>query len=542
MFLRFLFSILFHVCSASVLIASAQGVTPAAIEELRETSIETGDGDRVVERGYLVTPYFHSRSDGDTFRIPFVRFRTSDETPAPPVFLLPGGPGSTYLDDLDEQDFMEWLDGFLETSDVVLLEQRGADTAIDPASDRPTALTCPIQVDIAPDNLVTPAMYQGFMAEGVRKCAEGYRREEVALEAYTILEMAADYHRLRAALGYDQFNLMGGSFGSQLGFTIIRMDEASVHRAIFYGVEGPSNTIDQVEYVDRHIDRVGAAIDHNWQMRLVAGKFRSALSGLVERLEREPLRGTVEVNGAKLDVAVGAFDLKLMLWSQQGMKGYRDKIARIGQLLSATAIGREEYLLKAKADLVESISGPEGLSLNLMTFLVDCSSLPRSQWSFPHDPAGFILGSEIIDSELRAICTALDMPVIDPVNLEPVTSDTPVVLVSGGLDGFTPPEYARDALEGLANGYLVDVPVGDHDGWSSLASDKAYQRAALAFLAGTGSADDLPNRIDLPRLTVEIVPTWVIALSALFSASVIGLGWLGVRRMRRAGRSRRSAR
>ena len=510
------------------------------IESLELMAVETWSGDRAVERGLLVTPYFHDRPDSDVFRLPFLRFRSDAEDPGPPMFLLAGGPGSSYLDDLEDEDFISWLDGFLEIGDVVVLEQRGANTAGVDRAAIPAVLSCTIRADISPGLPLTPKVYQAVLADNFAECASRYRSEGVPLEAYTIVQMAADFHRLRDALGYERFNIMGGSFGSQLGFTIIRMDEAGVHRAIFYGVEGPGDTIDRLEYVDGHIDRVAAALDHNWQMRLIAGDFRGALTDLITRLETHPLRGTVKVEGEPVDIAVGSFDLKLMLWSREGIKGYRGNIARIGRLLTVTALGREEFLLQAKANLVGRLGGKDGLRLNLMTFLVDCSSLPLNDRAFPASDPNKLFGPEIVDSELRSVCASLDLPVIEAGNFIPVRADTPVVLVAGGLDGFTPPEYARQVLSGLSNGYLIEVPLGDHNGWAALESDPAYQRAALDFLSGEGRADALPPQIDLPRLRVELVPTWIIPAAGVSLVLFIGLGWTGLRRMRRAGRSRRS--
>jgi pimeloyl-ACP methyl ester carboxylesterase len=513
-------------CGSAVALADARASEESgAIRSLSTGPIETAAGERAVQRGSLRSPLFHEMPERGSLELPFLRFRSEADSPGPPIFLLAGGPGSTYRDDLEQRDFMRWLDAFLEFADVVMLEQRGSRTT-------PASLDCPVRADIEPAEAITPQAYQTLLAGALSDCAERYRRQDVPLEAFTIREMARDFHRLREALGYERMNLIGGSFGSQLGFAIIRADDAGVHRALFYGVEGPGDTLDRPELVDRHIDRVARAVDESWQFRIVAGDFRGALERLLARLEADPLRGSVATGEDGQAVTVGAFDLKLMLWSQDGMKGYRDNIARVGRLLAATRLGLERYLLEAKVDLVEAISDPEGLELGLMTFLVDCSSVPAAQHRFPDPDPLHLFGPEIVDGELRAICAALDLPVIPPADRALPDTETPIVLLAGGLDGFTPPEYAQAAARGLPNAHLIDVPAGDHDGWGALESHPAHVRAALDFLAGRRPAGQLPSRIDLPPIRVRLVPNWTVAVGVAILVALIGLAGRGVHRWR----------
>jgi pimeloyl-ACP methyl ester carboxylesterase len=511
--------------------AAAQPPEPSvSLQSLTFERMETAAGPRAAQRGVLRAPLFHDAPERGSVQLPFLRFSTEADSPGPPVFLLAGGPGSTYRDDLEERDFLRWLDGFLEFGDVVMLEQRGSRTT-------PASLDCAVRADIEPADPITPEAYQALLAGEVSECAQRYRRNGVPLEAFTIVEMAQDFHLLREALGYGQMNLVGGSFGSQLGFAIIRVDESGVHRAIFYGVEGPGDTLDRPEFVDHHIDRVARALDDSWQFRLVAGDLRNALERWIARLEADPLRGSVNTDTGERAVTVGAFDLKLMLWSKEGLKGYREPIARVGRLLAALRLGLDHHLLEAKVDLVEGISGPEGSVLDLMTFLVDCSSVPAARHLFPEPDPSHLFGPDIVDGALRATCGALDLPVIPGADRAIPEAETPIVLVSGGLDGFTPPEYAQAAARRLPNAHLINVPAGDHDGWAALESDPAHFEAALAFLEGRLPAGQLPSRIDLAPIRVRLVPNWLIVLCVAISAALVG----GIcRRPYRRTKSRRS--
>jgi len=504
---------------------------PSSVE-IERGVIETAAGERAVERGIYAAPLFHARPDEGVLALPFLRFRSTAETPGPPLFLLAGGPGGTYTDDLDGDDFNVWLDALLEIGDVVMLEQRGGSTT-------EAALDCRIRADLGPADLLTAETYTGFLAEGVTDCRDGHAAAGHYLEAYTIREMADDQDGLRRALGYSQFNVMGGSFGSQLGLTIARRHDDALHRAVFYGVEGPKNTLDDPVLIDGHVDRVAAALDESWQVRLATGGFRPALERLIDDLETDPITGRIAADGET--VRVGAYDLKLMLWSQDGMKGYRDDIARIGQLMIAVSLGYEAPLLDAKQALVDRVEDEDGLSLNLMTFLVDCGTLPANARA-PDLSAGapdLLFDYDVVDAEVRAICRALGVEPLEDF-FQPVTASTPMLFVAGGLDGFTPPDYARAAHQSAQQSALIYAPLGDHDGWEILASDPELFDRTLEFLAGRAAVDTFPDTVELAPLKARLAPGWAVAGAALLGALM--LAGLGVLLARTAGKFRRSGR
>lgn len=500
--------------------------------EIERGVIETAAGERAVGRGIYAAPLFHARPDEGVLPLPFLRFRSTAETPGPPLFLLAGGPGGTYTDDLDGEDFNVWLDALLEIGDVVMLEQRGGSTTGSP-------LDCRIRADLDPADLLTQEIYTRFLVAGVTDCRDAHAAAGHDLEAYTIREMADDQNGLRRALGYPEFNIMGGSFGSQLGLTIARRHDEVLHRAVFYGVEGPDNTLDDPVLIDGHVDRVSAALDESWQVRLATGGFRTALEALINDLAADPIAGRAGADDRT--VRVGAYDLKLMLWSESGMKGYRDGIARIGQLMIALSLGYEAPLLDAKQALVGMVADEDGLSLNLMTFLVDCGTVPadaRDSDLAAGEP-DLLFDYDVVDAEVRAICRALGIEPLEDF-VQPITASTPMVLVAGGLDGFTPPDYARAVHQSTQESALVYAPLGDHDGWEILASDPRLFGLTLDFLAGRAAVDAFPETVELAPLKARLAPSWAVACAALLGALM--LAGLGVLLVRTAGRFRRSGR
>jgi len=517
--------------------AAAIPEATAAIE-MHPSTIDTAGGERSVEMGLLRTPALHASPSEATLAIPFRRFRSTSATPGSPLFLLAGGPGNTYLDDLaGEISFNRWLDKFLEIGDVVLLEQRGAETT-------PYSMLCPLRAELDPDQPLTAAIYRKLICEHVVECRKKFAAGEIPLQAFSIVQMARDYHRLRELLGYKQFNLLGGSFGSQLGLTILSIDAKSVDRAVFYGVEGPMHTLDSPLFIAGHIARVAAAINQNWQPRLLLGDFEQKLHELVAALEREPIVGTVTGSDGKLQqVAFGAFDLKFLLWSADGLKGDRESIEQIGRLMMAVELGQTSYLLKAKLELIERLAGDQGQPMNLMTFLVDCASVAADPEANAADSGSdqrpWIFDREVVDSGLTAACECLDVPPLDARFLQLVQADNQILLIAGGLDGYTPPEYAESVAIGLPNAHRIYVPWGDHNGWQVLEFTPALRQRTLDFLAGRVPAASFPQVVNLPPLRVELLPTWIIVVVGLITTA---LGVATILLMRRLRRRRRASR
>lgn len=494
-----------------------------ASAQLANDTVMTAAGERQVERGTVVTPWFHERPTSSTFELPVLRLRTSAEEPAPPIFLLAGGPGNTYLDDLQgDADFNGWLHAMRAQSDVVLVEQRGSDT-----SGRP--LACTVQADLALDEPLNAARYTALIADSMSECQERFATEEIPLSAFDILQMAADIDHVAEALGYETINLMGGSFGSQLGLTIMREHPERIHRAVFYGVEGPNHTLDNPALVVDHLKRVANAVEPSWQMHLVLGNFNQALERQLNRLEQEPV--VSDVNGFG-PVAFGAYDLKVMLWSADGLKGYRDGIRTAARLLAALEIGRHSEILEARAELIDRVR-TEGRSLNLMSFLVDCRSADTDA---PTRNSEFIFGPDIVDADLRATCSALDIPALPPRERAIPQTEHPVVLLAGTLDGFTPPAYAREVAAKLPQSHLVEVVRGDHDGWRALEARAFGRERTIDFLAGEIDAHAFPERIVRAELDIELVPSaWIIGGSVVAVAGLMTI--LLYRRQKRSGRS-----
>ncbi len=448
------------------------------------------DGETLaLERGVFFSPLDHENPEGVLLELPFYRIRSSGEPSAPPLFLLAGGPGNSYFDDVQRPDFRQWIEFYREIGDIVVLEQRGASEAHPkPACDYP--------LNLAPDKPATIDALGKLLRQRVLRCAETWRGAGLDLSLFTIEQMARDFDGLRAALDYEQFNLKGGSFGSQLGLTILRNHGDSVHRAVLYGLEGLDNTYDLPALANRQLDKVTVEVGADPALGPLVPDFRELTRRVLQRLADEPAVVSVRdpESGVPVDVAIGAIDAQLVLWSQPLLQGYREGIAKAPALLLAAAQGEFAPFAEAKLEWLHR-SG----EVNVMVYLVDCSSglTGERQALLDKTDPDWVLDPAIIDYHLHAVCPALDVPDVGDEFRRGGTIEKPVLLISGSLDGFTPPEYAERTIEDFPAGHWLLAERGDHSGWRVLDEFPALKQAVRDFMTGEPLPEDFPTKVEM---------------------------------------------
>ena len=142
-----------------------------------------------------------------------------------PLFYFAGGPGSAATE--DAPGVAPMLAAIREHRDLVFVDQRG--------TGKSNPLNCQL-VDSA-----DPQSYLGsfYPLEATKKCrAELEKRADLTL--YTTNIAVDDIDDVRAALGYDQINLYGGSYGTRASMVYMRRHPQHVRAAVLHGIS-PTN-------------------------------------------------------------------------------------------------------------------------------------------------------------------------------------------------------------------------------------------------------------------------------------------------------------
>jgi pimeloyl-ACP methyl ester carboxylesterase len=426
-----------------------------------------------VECGWLIVPEDHAQPDGKTIKLAVARFKSDASEPEPdPVIYLEGGPGGSALKSyINQFDF--FFGPLLEKRDVVLFDQRGTGYS-------EPALSCPEYVqaafDMLPEDLSTTES-EAIANKALLACRDRLVKEGVNLDAYNSAQNAADIEALRQALGYDQINLYGISYGTRLALTALRDAPAKVRSAVIDSVYTPQ--VDLYSQIPVNGERAFEALFNACAAEPSCAEnypdLRQTFFDLKARLDQEPVTFTITLNSGEQHE---------MLLNGDSLMGL------VFQSMYATSIipmlPRLIYDLRdGKTDLAAGLEGEflsqyDKISVG-MQHAVQCKEeLPfvtqaDIEETLQQHPAYAPLGSRGIVE----LCRAWGLSPADPEENQPVSSDVPTLVVSGEFDPVTPPGWAEDAAKTLSQSFYFNVPRAGH---GPTISEDCPRSILLAFL------------------------------------------------------------
>ncbi|MEM9799797.1 MAG: alpha/beta hydrolase [Planctomycetota bacterium] len=472
----------------------ATNVEEDVTELVDSTSLEIqrADGGTVtVDRGLLRVPNVRGRGGLPDVHVEFHLFPCEDEdSDAPPIFFLRGGPGFRGLgQELRESRFYESnVQRFARVSDVVVVGQRGIGTST------PDTL-CGRFAAEALHERVTDEQFIAAVAEASRTCRDRWREEGYDLCGFNVLEAAADVIDVADILGYEKITLVGSSFGSHWGMAIMRFHPDRVARALLSGLEGPDHTYDMPSYVLRSLERIAAAAEADERIapHVPEGGLLAAFERTAARLDEEPEvveLGTfrVLVDGRRLRLA--ALGISGRTSSRRGMRTWPADMIRI---------------VNGDLEAVARMAQMRNMGSALPTasfFCLDCGS-GISEARFEElraDPAASILGAG--EMMYRAACPVWECDLGEAFRAD-FETDIPTVLVHGTWDTSTPFDNALQVAPFFTNSRFVVVEGGSHGaaGEANLMSAE-FRESVDAFLR-TGAMDEIPDEVVLSP------PHWV---------------------------------
>lgn len=439
------------------------------------------------ELGHIYVPENRARPDSRLIAVRYMRIKGTTKEAAPPVFMLPGGPGDSYIEAFTKSG-LDWFGAFKQrrdvlrfrrAGDVVVMDQRGASGP----SER-------LGFNHNPDgqSLDRPARLDDELEAApsvVRRALARYPDHDLA--GYTVVQCAEDLNDLRVALGYAKINLFGLSYGSQWSFAVMRLHPETVERALLSGVEPLDNSYDMPSHVWAALMRIAAEaeVDPRLSASLPRGGIRQAVDETLSRLEEATL--TVRLKSGE-QVVLGPEDFKLNLVARPS-----EWPARI------IAIHQGRY--EAWAEEVAASRRPlRDAPAALIGPLIDTSlnvSKTRGRL-LANDPAVRYLGTWGFAPSMAAASLWPTPDVGDEFRL-PITSPIPVVFLHGDWDTSTPIENSLEMQRYFPNSRLVIVRRGGHGAIYDLADQNPGVLDHLLDYLKTGDMTDLPRHVVLAQ-------------------------------------------
>jgi pimeloyl-ACP methyl ester carboxylesterase len=372
--------------------------------------------------------------------------------PAPdPVFYMAGGPGGAATSYAKGN----LLNGLRRHRDVVLVDQRGTGQS--------NLLDC-----APPGSILDMRGYFGEVMplEKIRACRA--ELEKIAdLKLYTTTIAMDDIDEVRAALGYEQINVYGGSYGSTTTLAYLRQHPDHVRAIAVTGVapfsmkfplsfsRGTQDAVDRM-FADCAADAACHAAYPD-----LANDFKTVLAqfdkGPVEVTAMNPVTGSEQ----KVTVTRDAFvdSIRQMLFQPP-------LAAALPALIHLGAKGNLGRLIANAFRVVLIISSSIARG---MQFSVICGEdVPFiTPEEIKTTSANSFYGDARVRPTIRA-CTEWPRAKVDPSFLDPVKSDKPALVIAGQLDPVTPPWLAEQVVKTLSHSRLVVVPNATHASYECL--------------------------------------------------------------------------
>lgn len=388
-----------------------------------------------------------ARKGGRKIALKIIVFPATGPDKAPdPLFYIPGGPGSSATEDAPyiALEFAK----VRERRDLVFVDQRG------------TGGSNPLNCDLFDPSDVTSYLGFYFPLEGVRKCRR--RLEAKAdLTLYTTRMAMDDLDEVRAALGYGQINILGGSYGTRATLDYLKRHDKHVRAVVLRGVSptGQFMPRDFPQHTERALRGVVEECAADGACAAAFPELRADVRAVLERLLRGPVEADVKhprsgkVTRIKLSRDLAAEAIRYMLY-QPG------SAARIPLFIHLAARGDFTPLAEAAVFYRQEIvaTGSNGLYLSV-TCAEDLPWIGAGEGE--RNAKDTFLGDYRLRQQ-RAACDLWPRAKIPKDYAQPTRSGVHALILTGQWDPVTPPAYGDAAAKYLPNALHVVVPHGGH--------------------------------------------------------------------------------
>lgn len=430
--------------------------------------------------GVVTAPMYPDAVSTDVVRLSVIRIASTSEAPAAePLLILTGGPGQA-LDSVLPLfgDAAPLYRPFLETQEVILFDQRGMGMS-------EPSLACPFEqmgaaaatpaATLEADPAAVPQASPAAMDLSLEAALEpliacGQQLQDAGIDpaAFTTITNAADIDAIRVALGVEQVDLFGVSYGTELALAAMRHAPEAIDSVVL-GSALPLEAnflLSQITAFDEALKAIFAGCDADPECAAASPDLEGTLERVVADLTASPITvmPVSPVTGEPVELPVdGALFLNALYTSIFIGEG----IPFVPQIITSTAAG-DTTIIEGILSLA-LIPAPTAQGA-LYTFVCQgeypyITEAEIDQALAATDSLDVLRGDAFVGVTALAfpVCDAWGFPAADEEINQPVESEIPTLIVGGGFDPITPPRFSEDVAANLPNSTLVIVPGLGHD-------------------------------------------------------------------------------
>ena len=395
-----------------------------------------------VKCGKLLVPENYSKPDDEKISINFVVLPAIDNSDNKiPLMFLAGGPGQAAAELASGLRYV--FREVRKTRDLILVDQRG------------TGQSHPLQCEESAEQNVYTIMPEDFSAQDIKDCLASFSGD---LSQYNSENAIRDFDAVRAALGHQQLNIYGGSYGTRAGLVYMRMFPDSLRSVVLDSV-GPIEI--PIGLFGQNSARSFNLLLENCQKELSCQQaypeLEQEFNSLVARLAEAPV--AVNIAHPRLGTQT-----KFVISEGKLLGTLRMQLYSVATRSIVPLVIHQAYLgnYMPLAGLVAQSESGQGIYLGLLFNIACNEDFPRiSAEDFAQD-ANNSFGGDDSHFAFKMVCPLWPQYSPSEAFYQPVTANIPTLILSGNLDPVTPPSNGKYSAKTLPNNHHIIIENAAH--------------------------------------------------------------------------------
>lgn len=395
-----------------------------------------------VKCGTLQVPENYNKVNGEHIGINFVVLPAIDSSDQKtPLMFLAGGPGQAAAELASGLSSVFYE--VRKTRDFILIDQRG------------TGASHPLQCEDATEQNVYALIPEDFSAEDIKRCISNLTGD---LSQYNSENAIRDFEAVRIALGHQQINIYGGSYGTRAGLVYMRLFPDSLRSVV----------LDSVGPIEVPIGLFGQSSARSFNLLLQNCQKEPSCQQAFPQLEQEfqALLTRLEKQPAQVTIAhprLGT-QTKFVISKAKFLGTIRSQLYSVASRSLVPLMIHQAYLgnYMPLAGLVAQTEGGQGIYIGLLLNITCNEDYPRISNDDYLLDANNDFGGD--DSHLSFKLSCPLWPQYRPNEdfYKPVVANIPTLILSGDLDPVTPPSNGEYSANSLPNNKHIVVKNAAH--------------------------------------------------------------------------------
>ncbi len=401
-----------------------------------------------------------------------------------PIFLFAGGPGQAASDLIPAAQRI--LGGLTSKRDIVFVDQRG--------TGKSNLLNCKFPSEDDPA-MADPASRRAMTLKVFSECRD-ILSKNADLTQYGTTTAMADYDDVRAALGYNQINLWGASYGTRSAQEYLRRYPDRVRTMVIDGVASTSMALPATFARDASavLESAFIACEQSSLCKKNYPTLREDFSNLLARLAKKPQTISMvdPLNGLARPITVSRETVSMLVFSALYIP---QLVSVLPEVIKQAASNEFAPLFALVGGFMEFADDKIAMGMRMS---VNCNEdVPRIDATTRANAAKVAPFGDTFIREFSTACEVWPKGKVAADFFTPVLSDKPVLILSGRLDPVTPPGFGDEVKKTFSNSVHFVAPMAGH-GVSHLGCGPKLIKQFIEKASVAGLNGDCLNRLPRP--------------------------------------------